>query len=159
MKLSSLATHGLGETVLSNYAKEHPPQSPLTSADTDYLWTNGVSPQIINLLRQTAPAPNVFTNQPTLTPQNTEVRALVKTAHEKYTLHENREAVAYSNRALKLDPENPRTPLCIKAISEEALHHSAGSYDRLQHLSSNFRCPRPGNTPPGALMRRLIFVN
>lgn len=120
-----LATHGLGEMVISNYAKEHPLISPLTIPEMDYLRTNGVSPQIINFLRQTSPAPAVVTNE---TPSHffrlSHDNILLKTAYEKYKLHENREAVAYCNRALELDPENADA-FCIKAVSEEALRQSA----------------------------------
>jgi Flp pilus assembly protein TadD len=80
----------------------------------------------MDILRQGAPSPVVPPTQPVFNNQNTDIHSLLATAHEKYTLHENREAIAYCNRALKLDPENPDA-WCIKGISEDASHNTAAA--------------------------------
>ena len=120
-----LYIEGLNNSILSNFAKDNPPRSPLSFDDLDFLLTNGVPANIIDYLHQLAPTPVVvFTNQTQVASQNTAVHTLMKSAYEKYQLREYREAIVYCNKILKQEPENPNA-LCIKGVSEEALHHSA----------------------------------
>ena len=122
-QIAQLAAHGLDETIISNYAKENPPAVPLTVTEINYLRTNGVSENVVNILRQAKPAAAPPSN-PSTTTGSTDVPALLKTAYAKYTSHENREAIEDCNRALKIDPQNPNA-WCIKAVSEDALHNTA----------------------------------
>jgi hypothetical protein len=116
----------LNDVVISTYARANLPVLPLTVAEMDYLRARGVSQSVIDILRQGRPVTIIPTNQPVYVTPNPEVHALLKTANEKYSLHEHREAIAYCNRVLKLDPDNPDA-WCIKATSEEALHNSASA--------------------------------
>jgi tetratricopeptide (TPR) repeat protein len=127
-QIVQLATHGIGDLVVSNYARENPPALPLTAAETDYLRTNGVSQGIIDLLRPNKPAPVILTNQPSVTValQEAELLNLLKKLNEYYKAHQYVEALDYCKQALKLDPKNADA-WCIKAGSEDALHNTAAA--------------------------------
>lgn len=150
-----LYVEGLNNSILSNFAKDHPPQAPLSFEDLDFLLTNGVPANIIDYLHQLAPTPVVvFTNQTQAASPSAEVHTLLKTAYEKYKLREYREAIGYCNKALKQEPENPNA-LCIKGVAEEALHHSA---EAMTAFSAFLKLPA-SKTPEYAAWRTYASIH
>lgn len=124
--IAQLAAHGIGEAVISNYARQNPPVSPLTPAELEYLQTNGVSPSIMTMMMnasQNQPAV-VTTNQPAPAPPKADAQSILNTAYEQYALHRNREAIELCDQVLKLNPEDPNA-WCIKGIAEDALRNRA----------------------------------
>jgi serine/threonine protein kinase len=140
-----LTTNGIPENLISAFVKDYPPDPPLSSAEMDYLKANGVAQNILNILPQSKPAsvaPVVPVNPLPPASPTAEAHALVKSAYEKYTLHEDQQAIVYCNRALQLDPEYPEA-LCVKAISEEALHNTA---EAIIGYATFLKLPASGNT-------------
>jgi hypothetical protein len=121
--LARLGSHGLSEAVMSNYVRSNPLASPLTAAEAEYLRTNGVPQNIIDLLRHSPPALLSTNQNPAISP-GSDVHTLVKNAYELYKSHQDQDAIDYCNRVLQVDPQNPDA-WCVKAVSEDALHHTA----------------------------------